>query len=1034
MKRRHFITNTLMATGGAMIGTNIIFSKAMEEINQQFSDHNKINGYDLIINGAGLAGYFAAIEASKIGLRVLILDKRTSAGYDLAWKKKLWISSEGLKGFNREHFDLFFPEGEAGEISPGYTEPQNQSQPDDELLLFAGSIKKGLLRNLLINKVHVMLMTDVCGIISDNTNVTGVLVANKHGLYTINCKSFLDATENNLFTLNLFNQKYKIAKAGFVFELINVDDTARRVFSVDKSLAILNNSIVLHKSKKSNDQRFIEFEFPVEDIEMSAIEQKARFLSARLGKMISSVDPCFNKAKLNRFASECSLFLEKKITPKPLLKGYYCSENADAQVFSCTSILNIAAASKLLVGEMKITDVDLKTRVIHFIGGTTKLGITEKFVNENGINLPLAPFVFDQKMNIQEEKCQVLVAGGGTAGATAALGAVRDGVSVTLVEYFNDLGGTKTCGGVSAYYLGLSSHPFITGYEKGILEHKNEFNLSGGTERSFYLLDSLRNAGCKIISGTILCGAIKENNKITGVILCENGRLRKMICDIAIDSTGDADIAFFAGINYEHGNSRTGISQNYSQWDVPGRFNMPSNINRDYDIIDNTKISELQRGLFLSHYESHFYDLYPMLTVRESRRPEGIYTLNIRDVLGGAHFEDVISRSFSDFDPHYIGSSEYSRCGFLLPHTNKSTVEIPFRSIVPKDIDGLLFSGKAISVTNNAIQFTRMSADVTVLGYVTGQIASEIVLAGISPRDYKVTQLQTRWRDNGFLTVTHNEKTETTNEVVSRLSKDEKGYLLKCCLLPEKDVLPVLLNQFKTTNSIQLAKALAWFSNSAGVHLILNELNELFKEELLTRNNGYSEKYDPYSLYWRINQDIGLLGMSRDKRSRDIIVKILNDTTSGGEVITYLEDNQYNSNRIDLRLIPYHNRITNLCFYIERMPDRIFIAGLEKLLTDENIKGFRTTEYNNTRWRVFRADLELYIAAALARCGSKASVEILIDYLDEVHSNLRGFACSELKNLFGQDFGYDTSGWKNYINNKIQFPHKATGIVKQIEL
>ena len=48
-----------------------------------------------------------------------------------------------------------------------------------------------------------------------------------------------------------------------------------------------------------------------------------------------------------------------------------------------------------------------------------------------------------------DEKTDVLVAGGGTAGAVAAIQAARAGVKTTLVEMTGQLGGTMTTGGVN---------------------------------------------------------------------------------------------------------------------------------------------------------------------------------------------------------------------------------------------------------------------------------------------------------------------------------------------------------------------------------------------------------------------------------------------------------------------------------------------------------------------------------------------------------------------------------------------------------
>ncbi len=1029
MNRRKFIANSLFATGGVLIGSNILHAEALKEINQQFSNDPINDGYDLVVNGAGLAGYYAAIEAARNGLRVLILDKRTSPGYDIAAKGKLWINSAGSGELSQDQKELFFPEAEKGEMFSA-----TNSLFEDELLLFAGSIKKGMLRNLLLNKVHVMLMTDVCGIITDNTSVHGVLIATKQGLYTINCKSFLDSTENVLFTRELFNQNYKIKKAGFVLELTDVAEPMKKVVTVDQSFAVLNNSLEFHRGKKTKDQQFIGFEFAVDGNDLSAIEQKARFIAANLSKNFASIDPTFTKAKLFNYALECSCYLENNTLPETSLSGYYCSDTPTLSGFTCSNIQDIALASKSLAGKIKPTPVNQKKKVIRIIGETSsfKFKNEEKNITENGLTLPLASF-FPENMSIAEENCQVLVAGGGTAGATAAMGAAEKGGFTLLTEYFNDLGGTKTMGGVSGYYHGVVKHPFIGQVEKGVAEVRKEYHMSGGTERRFYLLKTLTERGVRVLSGAIICGAATKSKKLTATIICENGKLKKLTSKITIDATGDADVACFAGVDYTHGNSRTGITQNYSQWDISGRINMPSNTGRDYDIIDNTKISELQRGLFLSHYESHFYDFCPMLTVRESRMPKGVYTLNMKDVFETTHFDDCIALASSDFDPHYIGSSQHSRCGFLLPHSSKTTIEIPFRSIVPATIDGLLLSGRGISQTNNAMQFTRMSGDVTILGYMTGQIAAGISSKDRPARDYNVSQLQEEWKNKGFLPSVHREtKVETVDERVKKLISGEKDYLLKCCLLPRKEVLPVLLAAYKVHTNLNLAKALAWFSNPIGTSEIIHELEGLLNEEIKTGYpDNFNDKYDASGLYWRINQNIALLAMAGDRQSNEIVSRILNNTVSGGGMVT--RESLYYDNRIDLRLIPQHNRITNLCFYIERLPDPIFIPGLEKLLMDKNIGGYKTTEYHKSRWRVYGADLELYMGSALARSGSKKGLNLLIDYLDEIHSNFRGFAQKELKAVTGKDYGFSKSEWTNYLTNSL-LSQKPVGISREIEL
>ena len=684
--------------------------------------------------------------------------------------------------------------------------------------------------------------------------------------------------------------------------------------------------------------------------------------------------------------------------------------------------------------------------------------------------------VFDYEKYIKtKEHCDVLVGGGGTAGAMAGIGSCERKVNTMVVDYFHDPGGTRTMGGIMGYYYGVKDQGIFKKQDKEKIRLAGEYNISNKAAQIIYNLQGVLMNGGKYFTGAIICDALIKNKKIEGIVICRNGRLELIKSQVTIDSTGDGDIAFFAGASYSIGNSRTGKTQNYSQRDIPGGGKSPSSTTRDYDIIDNTKIAELQRGLFLSHYEAHFYDFHPMLTVRESRRIEGLYTADLIDAVEKTHYDDVIALGSSDFDPHYIGSSEFSRCGFLLPHSNKLTVEIPYKCIVPKGIDGLLISGRATSQSHNHLQFTRMCADLIVLGYVTGQIAAELVKQNIQPRDFNVSQLQKEWAKEGNLPVNYDKITpgnraNNIDEIYIRISKLASGkreYLYECSRLPSEKAVPVLLS-FINNNStneegmLLIAKALAWFGQQTGNNLIEKELNELFDQELVEGYpGGYTESYDLIrgrqknileGLYWRINQNIALLGMAANSQINPTIKRIIENTTSGGNAKTWTTNDKeskeiggkyiienisqgradYFNSRIDLTLIPFHNRIVNLCFYAERVPDTQFIPGFEKLLKDEKIHGFITEEYYLTMWRIYGGDLELSIAAALARCGSKTGYNLLAEYLKDIHFNFKHFALSELKLLTKKDFGFDSKLWGNYISG-LTFPQPCVKLEKKIE-
>ncbi|MEX0882334.1 MAG: FAD-dependent oxidoreductase, partial [Cyclobacteriaceae bacterium] len=407
----------------------------------------------------------------------------------------------------------------------------------------------------------------------------------------------------------------------------------------------------------------------------------------------------------------------------------------------------------------------------------------------------------------------------------------------------------------------------------------------------------------------------------------------------------------------------------------------------------------------------------------------------------------------SDFDPHNLGSSEFSKCGFLLPHSNDVTVEIPYRCLVPKTLDGLLIAGRGISQTNNALQFTRMTADIIVLGYLTGQIAADQAWNNIRPRDYDVSNLQKEWAKQGYLPTDYSKKGSENkryeeHEVKNRieqLSKGKKEYLYECSRLPKEKALPVLREYFELAKDqerrLLLAKGIAWFGGNEGMDLIEAELMEMFRQEL---NDGYPDGYvDNYDfirgreknvlegLFWRINQNIGLLAMTGDPSANDSINFIMEHTVSGGGMVE--RTNDYYNGRIDLKIIPFYNRILNLCFYTDRIPDRKFIPALEKIARDENIGGYLTVKYDEVRWRVYGGFLELSIAASLARCGSERGYALLNSYLEDIHFNFKRFALSELKELTYQDFGFNPLKWKNYLSEQ-SYPRSPKRLKKPLEV
>ena len=1054
MKRRKFLNLSIPAFGAAFMGSSLISNHSFAEIGRQFSGAKDAGAYDLIINGAGLAGYFAAMEAAKQGRKVLIIEKRTSPGYDIWAKGQLWIDKKGIDKWNQELTDTFLPKEELPEVENKTGQGVGNSLFGDDLLVFNGSIRKALLRNMLQKKVDVLLMTDVCGILTADNRVSGVMIASKQGTYKIDCNQFIDATDQLLFSRAMAGEQIKFDKAGFVLEIANASNPVKKTVAVPAEYGIRNSSVEFHQGKRSEDQLFISYEFDANSSDIDELEHKARKIAGVLGKNLKALDGSLSKAVITETAYETSYTLANKKVPQVSLKGYYTLAGGSGKL-SGTEVSAIQKSAMDLVKSIKYSGSAVKAKTLVLAGAQIPVSRVEISSDlEPGLSIPVRKLSLDWAKEIKKvQQCQVLVAGGGTAGALAAQGAVQKGAETIVLDYFNDLGGTKTMGGVMGYYHGVVKNKFFKLQNAEAERLALEANMSKKMGRKLYHLQGIVDKGGKFVTGALLCGAVTNQNKVEGTVVCRNGVLELLKAHVSIDATGDGDLAAFAGAEFQIGNDRLGETQNYSQWDIPGKGKLPSATNRDYDIIDITKIAELQRGLFISHYEAHHYNFHPFLTVRESRRIVGTHVLDLIDCAENRHFEDVISLASSDFDPHNVAPSEFSKCGFLLPHSNDITIEVPYRCLVPKKLDGLLLAGRGFSQTQNALQFTRMTADLLVLGYLTGQIAADVAWKKVQPRQYSISDLQQEWTKLGYLPEEVlkrqpgdlRDNKEEIDRRIGQLALGAPEFLYECSRIPKSRALPLLKEKFESASTkegrLLLAKALAWFGDDSGVSLIVKELETLFDQESETGYpKGYVDDYDLIrgrkknmleGLFWKINQDIALLAMSGSAQGTDLVSSILENTQSGGGMVNRSSD--YYNNRIDLKIVPFHNRILALCFYAERLPDPKFISGFEKILKDKHVGNFKTTRYENVRWRVLGGSLEVNIAAALARCGGKSGYQLLHSYLDDIHSDFREFASRELAEMTKKDYGFSTDKWGQYIAD-LKSPQAVTPLVKAVQI
>ena len=69
-------------------------------------------------------------------------------------------------------------------------------------------------------------------------------------------------------------------------------------------------------------------------------------------------------------------------------------------------------------------------------------------------------------------------------------------------------------------------------------------------------------------------------------------------------------------------------------------------------------------------------------------------------------------------------------------------VDVPYRCLLPKGLEGLLVTGLGLSAHRDALPLVRMQPDMQNLGYATGVAAAMAAKAGTLVRHIDVRQLQ----------------------------------------------------------------------------------------------------------------------------------------------------------------------------------------------------------------------------------------------------------------------------------------------------
>ncbi len=379
----------------------------------------------------------------------------------------------------------------------------------------------------------------------------------------------------------------------------------------------------------------------------------------------------------------------------------------------------------------------------------------------------------------------------------AAISAARRGASVLLLEQMNCLGGTWTSGLVT-WMLDINNKKgyILNEIIDSLLRSDNGRFARGGSfiyepEAMKRLLDEMCvKEGIDIRFHTFVCGAKKEDRKVTSVETISKSGKEDFVGKTFIDATGDGDLCVLAGAEYEMGNE-DGMVQPMSMFAIVDGLDREELKEFDNSLEyedekctakdklreeikrSGAKCSQQQPALYYLHNDrflltaNHQYGKFgintedltnatisarreiaevvdalrnlggiwknmrlvataPSIGVREGRRIKGEYTLTVDDIYQLKKFPDSICDVSFVIDVHAL--EKENTIGYSdYGDEFERDYQIPLRSAICKGFDNLYMTGRCISGDFSAHASYRVTGNAAVLGENIGKIAAESV-------------------------------------------------------------------------------------------------------------------------------------------------------------------------------------------------------------------------------------------------------------------------------------------------------------------
>ncbi len=132
--------------------------------------------------------------------------------------------------------------------------------------------------------------------------------------------------------------------------------------------------------------------------------------------------------------------------------------------------------------------------------------------------------------------------------------------------------------------------------------------------------------------------------------------------------------------------------------------------------------------------------------VRESRRIHGLYEISADDLIRGARFDDAVCRATFSVDVH--STDPDASKGLGNEGMRAKPYDIPYRSLIARDVRGLLLAGRCISGDFFAHASYRVTGNAVPMGEAAGAAAALAARADSLPQDVPVPDIRSLIEQN----------------------------------------------------------------------------------------------------------------------------------------------------------------------------------------------------------------------------------------------------------------------------------------------